>query len=135
MKKIISFFLIFTVVLSLNAQPRHHQHEKRQTNIVEMVDDLSASQRKQLLKAQSETHERIDALYAKLDGIRDSIRLIMHKEGDYSKDLFPLFDREAIVQAQISKEMYSLRVFIDNILTPKQLEQFRSALKRSKRKP
>ena len=99
-----------------------------------MVDDLSSSQRKKLIKVQQDAHVKIDALHTQLGQVRDSIRTFSQLDGDNSKLLFPLFDREGMLQAQLSKEMYNLRISVDNILTPQQLAQFRKALQDEKNK-
>lgn len=136
MKKTILLLIALAITLSLGAQHRPHQHprEAPHPDLLEMVDDLTSSQRKQLLKAQREGHAKISALHAQLDQVRDSIRIFTQKDGDNSKILYPLFDREGNLQAQVSKEMYNLRLQIDIILTPRQLEQLRKALHKSKHK-
>ena len=59
----------------------------------------------------------------------------MEKEGDQSDKLFPLFDREAAIQAEISKEMYTTRQQIDQVLTDEQLAEFRARCKADRKKP
>ena len=115
---------------SLSAQgPRHGKEVK----IEEMVSDLSLSQKKKLLQVQEKSHERIGQLKAELDGVRDSIRTLMRRDGDNSRLLYPLFDREGALQAQISKEMYAMRTRIDAILTAEQLKELRQAMEKRRR--
>ena len=115
---------------SLSAQgPRHSKEVK----IEEMVSDLSLSQKKKLLQVQEKSHERIGQLKAELDGVRDSIRTLMRRDGDNSRLLYPLFDREGALQAQISKEMYAMRTRIDAILTAEQLKELRQAMEKRRR--
>ena len=115
---------------SLSAQgPRHSKEVK----IEEMVSDLSLSQKKKLLQVQEKSHERIGQLKAELDGVRDSIRTLMRRDGDNSRLLYPLFDREGALQVQISKEMYAMRTRIDAILTAEQLKELRQAMEKRRR--
>ena len=93
-----------------------------------MVSDLSVKQKRSLLQIQEKSHERIGQLNNQLKVVRDSIRTVMRQDGDNSKILYPLFDREGALQAQISKEMYTMRTQIDAILTPQQLAELRKAL-------
>lgn len=137
MKKFTLFLFIFTfAIMPISAQSNQHpdgrQHKHR--NVADMVDDLSSSQRKKLIKVQQDAHVKIDALHTQLGQVRDSIRTFSQLDGDNSKLLFPLFDREGMLQAQLSKEMYNLRISVDNILTPQQLAQFRKALQDEKNK-
>ena len=74
---------------------------------------------------------RFDAICTGL--MRDSIGKYMDSEGDQSKKLYPLFDREAQLQVQISREMYSTKVRIDKVLTKEQRKEFLQASKRDKR--
>ena len=69
-----------------------------------------------------------------MDKVRTEIRSMMDKEGDQSDKLFPLFDREAALQAQMSKEMYSVRIQIDQVLTQEQLVEFRARCKANRQK-
>ena len=77
---------------------------------------------------QSLSRERIGKLKAELGEVRDSIRMLMRRDGDNAKVLSPLFDREGALQAQIAKEMYAMRTRIDAILTPEQLKELRQAI-------
>lgn len=99
-----------------------------------MVSNLSTKQKKNLLEARERSLSRVDQLKAQLNVVRDSIRDYIHRDGDNSRTLYPLFDREAVIQAQISKEMYALRVRIDAILTPEQLKEFRGVLEKQRKR-
>lgn len=133
MKKYIVFvfvFLFFLHVSPLSAQetPRHGRKDNPPVKVEEMVSDLSVKQKRSLLQIQEKSHERIAQLNNQLKEVRDSIRTVMRQDGDNSKTLYPLFDREGALQAQISKEMYTMRTQIDAILTPQQLAELRKAL-------
>jgi len=137
MKKTI-LFLIVSLFLSfpLSAQGQHHNGRKDNPppKIEEMVSDLSLKQKRSLLQIQEQSHERIGQLKAELGEVRDSIRILMRRDGDNSRLLYPLFDREGALQAQIAKEMYAMRTRIDAILTPEQLKELRQAMEKRKGK-
>lgn len=133
MKKYIVFVFVFLFLLHvspLSAQEahRHGRKDNPPVKVEEMVSDLSVKQKRSLLQIQEKSHERIAQLNNQLKEVRDSIRTVMRQDGDNSKILYPLFDREGALQAQISKEMYTMRTQIDAILTPQQLAELRKAL-------
>ena len=61
-----------------------------------------------------------------------SIILFLEREGDQSRTLYPLFDREARLQVAISREMYATKLRIDEVLTK---EQRQTLLKHKKERP
>lgn len=139
MKKL--YVILFTLLLggSLLAQTEGGKHRQRPgrpepPKIEEMVSDLSAIQKKKLETITKECKEKTAKLQKELDNVRTNIRTLMNKEGDQSNKLFPLFDREAALQAEVAKEMYSTRQQIDQVLTEKQLAEFRARLKADRQK-
>ena len=72
------------------------------------------------------SRKEVDRLHAELDKVRKQINQLINSDGDNSEQLFPLFDREGALRAEISKEMYRTRRQIDEILTKEQLAEFRS---------
>ena len=137
MKKHILLIALILSAIALPAQPGHPHHgDKHRTppKVEEMVSNLSPRQRKSLLETRERSHARVEELNARLNAVRDSIRDYIHRDGDNSKALYPLFDREGVLQSQISKEMYSLRLQIDAILTPGQIKELRAALAQRKKK-
>ena len=128
--------LIIIVVLALLAlnpvmAQRGRAKEGRQRDITEIVNDLSPSQKKKLDAINEESKARVGALRARQKAVRDSIAMYIHRDGDQSRVLYPLFDREAQIQASISREMYSTKLKIDAVLTPEQRRQVRDAYRRS----
>lgn len=122
-------FLLLLLVLSVPAvaQQRDGRHSaKKHPDITELVSDLSAPQKRKIETVRKDSKERVDALRASQRAVRDSIRYYMELEGDQSRQLHPLFDREAQLQAAVSREMYAAKLRIDKILTPDQ----RAVLKR-----
>ena len=140
MKKTLTLLMIVLLGGTLLAQgspDAHRKHHRRAEppKIEEMVSDLSAVQKKKLESITQDCKTKTDKLRADLQTIRTKIRALMDKEGDQSDKLFPLFDREAALQAEISKEMYSTRQKIDQVLTAEQLAQFRACCKADRKKP
>lgn len=99
-------------------------------DITKIVSDLSASQKKKLDAINEESKKTVDALRAQQKAVRDSIAMYIHREGDNSRILYPLFDREAQIQSSISREMYSTKIKIDAVLTAEQRKMVSEACRR-----
>ena len=80
------------------------------------------------------SRKEVDRLQAELDKVRKQIHTLTNKEGDNSDQLFPLFDREGVLRAEIAKEMYRTRLQIDEILTKEQLAEMRARLQKDCKK-
>jgi len=120
------FFLLAALILLLSpamAQNHKHKDDGPRREISEMVSDLSQSQKKRLDAISDESKTRVSALRAQQKAVRDSISMYINMDGDHTKEVFPLFDREANIQRAISREMYTTKVRIDEVLTPKQRKQ------------
>ena len=130
MKKITA--LLLTLVLAVTAMGQHKndhsRHHKELPKVEEMVSDLSAIQKKKLNTVMENSRKEVDRLQAELDKVRKQINALVNKDGDNADQLFPLFDREGALRAEISKEMYRTRQQIDNILTKEQLAEMRACL-------
>lgn len=130
MKKITA--LLLTLVLAVTAMGQHKndhsRHHKELPKVEEMVSDLSAIQKKKLNTVMENSRKEVDRLQAELDKVRKQINALVNKDGDNADQLFPLFDREGALRAEISKEMYRTRQQIDNILTKEQLTEMRACL-------
>lgn len=130
MKKITT--LLLTLVLAATVMGQHKNDPSRQhkepPKVEEMVSDLSAIQKKKLNTIMENSRKEVDRLQAELDRVRKQINALINKEGDNSDQIFPLFDREGVLRAEISKEMYRTRQQIDNILTKEQLAEMRARL-------
>lgn len=116
--------LIFLTGIAFAQHPKHERYERR-PDITELVSDLSSAQKRKLETITNESKQRVDPLRNRQKAVRDSIETLMDKEGDQTKALFPLFDREARIQAEISREMYSTKVRIDEVLTKEQRQQLK----------
>lgn len=126
-----SFFVAFSLTLIFSnaiAAQEHEGKHRPMINVEEVIDDLSALQKSKLDKLQKDSRENIKLMKEQQDQVRDSIRVLMKKPGDNSKKLYPLFDREGNIQAEISKEMYRTRIRIDEILTDEQRVTFKNKM-------
>ncbi len=130
MKKIATLLLALTIGITVMGQQRneHSRHHKEPPKVEEMVNNLSAIQKKRLNTVMENSRKEVDRLQAELDKVRKQIRAITQKDGDNSDQLFPLYDREAALRADIAKEMYRTRLQIDEILTKEQLTEMRACL-------
>lgn len=127
------FILALLVAIAAPVVAQHdgrHPEKKHQADITELVDDLSAPQKHKIDNISKESKERVETLRQQRQAVRDSIRLFMELEGDQSKALYPLFDREAQLQAAVSREMYSAKLRIDEVLTKEQRAAIRKASRR-----
>ena len=134
MKRIIPFVIVFTFVLPLCAQHEGHLEKKPRHDISEVVSNLNAVQKRKIDNVSRESKERVDALRKQQHAVRDSIHEFMDREGDQSKDLFPLFEREARLQVAINREMYATKLRIDEVLNPEQRQALRNASRKKKKK-
>lgn len=128
MRKTIALLLLLALALPAVAQhegdaPRRHHHPE----ITEMVKDLNNNQKRKIETISRESRERVDALRRQQKQVRDSIGTFMALDGDQSARLFPLFEREAQLKAAVSREMYTTKVRIDQILTPEQRARLRES--------
>ena len=134
MKKIL--FLASTLLLgfTVSAQkPADHRREGKRPDITKLVSNLTDNQKGKLETITNDSRQRIEKLRARKKSVRDSIALYMDREGNQSKYLNPLFDREAKIQSEISREMYSTKVRIDEVLTKEQRAEFQTASKEQRK--
>lgn len=128
MRYITSLFacLFILSVGTASAQSKHKLDRKpHHPRVEEVVKDLNSGQKRKIDQYCKERGEHISALEGERETLRDSIRTVLHKEGDNSKVLFRMLDREAKIQAEIGKEMYRTRLKIDAVLTPDQVKLMR----------
>ena len=128
MKRIATLLLTLSLVVTVMGQqrPEHSRRHKEPPKIEEMVNNLSAIQKKRLNTVMENSRKEVDRLQAELDKVRKQIHQLTKKDGDNTEQLFPLFDREGDLRAEIAKEMYRTRLQIDEILTKEQLVELRS---------
>lgn len=135
MKKILPLALALFLAFALSAQRQDgKRHDQKRPDITELVSNLTDDQKSQLEAITNDSRQRVEKLRAQQKAVRDSINLYMDREGDQSKYLNPLFDREAKIQAEISREMYASKVRIDKVLTKEQRAEFQKASKQHRKK-
>ena len=132
MKKITLILLLALFALPLSAQHEGDGQHRKHRDVTEIVHDLNAVQKRKVENISNESRERVAALRNQQKAVRDSITMLMDREGDQSRELYPLFDREAKLQAAISREMYAAKLRIDEVLKPEQREALRAASKKNK---
>ena len=138
MKKILLVAFILSP-FAFHLSPCFAQHDgrypekKRQADITELVSDLSAPQKRKIENISKESKERVDVLRKQQQAVRDSIRIYMEREGDQSKVLFPLFDREAQLKAAVDREMYATKLLIDEVLTKEQRATLRQSVAKKRK--
>lgn len=107
--------------------PRHGRHQER-PKVEEMVSNLSKRQQSRLEAISADSRAQVEKKRAELNAVRQTIRQLMEKEGDQSAKIFPLLDREAALEADISKIMYRTRLQIDEVLTKEQVAELRAKI-------
>jgi len=138
MKHTIAIALSLLFTLMVFAQPakpmRGPIHKDEIPKVEKMVSNLTAMQKKKIESITANSKKEVFKLRQELESIRSQIGSLNNKEGDQSAKLFPLFDRESQLMAEISKEMYRCRVRIDEVLTPEQIKEFRDSLEAERQK-
>jgi len=128
MKYIVAIILTLCFSLMLFAQPKGGPNHNDIPKVEKMVSNLSALQKKRLESITDKSKKEVIKLRSELESVRSQIGKLNNKEGDQSATLFPLFDRECQLMAEISKVMYRCRIEIDGVLTPEQIKEFRKSL-------
>ena len=137
MKRIILTAIAICIAVAAAAQPVQKQpkpgDKKGPMKIEEFISDLSKTQKSKIDIITKRTAKNVDNYRQQLKAVRDSIRSYMDSPDDKSSILFPLYEREGRLQAEISKEYYRSKVEIDNVLTPEQYRTLKE--KMSKNRP
>ena len=110
MKKTLTLIVALALGLTLMAQTPgggNHRHHKRPEppKVEEMVSNLSAVQKKKLETIAQDSKKQTEKIQKELESVRNNIRKLMNQDGDQSDKLFPLIDREAALQAEMTKAM------------------------------
>lgn len=131
MKKVALLLLSIVLATSVMGQSKAEQsaRHKELPKIEEMVNGLSAFQKKRLNSLMEDSKKEVDRLQAELEKVHKQIHALFDKDEDCSEQLFPLFDREAEIRAEISKNMYRTRIQIFDILTKEQVAEYKAAIK------
>lgn len=138
MKRILTATLTLFLCLQFSAVVAQNQPSKKlnrqRPDITQFVSNLSDSQKSKLESITQESRQRVDMLREQQKAVRDSIARYMDRDDNQSKYLYPLFDREAKLQAEISREMYATKVRIEEVLNKEQRQEFREASKKHRQK-
>lgn len=134
MKRIVIILSLLILYNTTWAQKTDRPQLPREMIIEDFVDNLSIRQKKQLNAVRLASKSKLENLKNELNIVRDSIRINMDMYGDNSMVLFPLFEREANIQKEISKETYRVKVRIDNILTREQYNVLTKKIRASHKK-
>lgn len=128
----IAFSLIVGIaaVQGQESQPcKNDKKGHRPPKVEECVSNLSSVQKKKLESLKNDSRTRMKQITKSQQDLRDSIKTLMEQEGDHSSVLFPMFEREAVLQTEMSKEMYRSKLQIDQILTKEQRTEFHKNMK------
>ena len=135
MKHILFIIAILTLSLfqspiSFAQKPNRDGGQKGQKEKIEdVITDLTPQQKSKIDAITKQSSKNIERYRTQLHTVRDSIRLYMASRDDNSKKVFILYDREARLRAELSKEYYRTKVAIDAVLTPEQFATFQKHMK------
>lgn len=132
MKKTVILIALFLLVsVSGYSQQKGEHKRSHDFKIENFVDDLSADQKKKIDDISSQYLKRISNMRSDLRAVRDSIRTLSDQYGDHTKQIFPMYEREAKIQTEISKEMYRMKLKLDKVLTREQYDTLHEKLSKS----
>ena len=136
MKKIflIASILLFSTVAVAQTHKGDGRHNAKKEKIESIITDLTPQQKSRIDAITQRSSMNVEKYRSQLDAVRDSIRLLMSGRENNSSKLFPLYDREGRLQAEISKEYYRTKVAIDALLTPEQYQRLRENLEQRRQK-
>ncbi len=104
-------------------QKSNGQQPELEDKIAEIIDDLTSEQRETIHDITLQSRKKIGQYRAQRKVLHDTIHNILRLPGDQSETLFPLFDRSALLRADIDKELYLTRQRISSVLTEEQLHK------------
>lgn len=136
MRQLFIAILFVGCALTCFAQPDHGPDNKKppRMDIEQFVSNLSTIQKTQIDAIMRKSTKTIETYRKQLGEVRDSIRTFMDKEGDQSKVIFPLYEREGRLQTEISKEFYRMKTEIDKVLTPQQRREMHDKMDAERKK-
>ena len=136
MKRFLLTVIAVCIAVIATAQPGsrtpRENDKKGPMKIEELISDLSKTQKTKIDNITKRTTKTIDNYRQQLNSVRDSIRSYMESPNDHSNILFPLYEREGRLQAEISKEYYRCKVAIDKLLTPEQYRTLKEQMDKHK---
>lgn len=134
MKRNITIVLLLAAfsIPAMAQRPAGKHNGKKGPEVAELVGDLNATQKNKIETITNDSRKRMESLRARQKAVRDSIDMFMDREGDQSTVLYPLFERDAALRVAVSREMYSTKVAIDQVLSADQRRALKAALKNRK---
>lgn len=138
MKQIIITAILVCLAGAATAQTGNKPPKENNVEISDFISDLSKAQKSKIDLITKRTAKTVEGYRQQLDAVRDSIRSYMDSPEDHSAILFPLYEREGRLQAEISKEYYRSKTSIDKILTPEQYRLLKDKMAKqraAKRRP
>ncbi len=106
-----------------NWQKANGQQPELEEKIADIIDDLTSEQRETIHDITVQSRKKIGQYRARHKVLHDTIHNILRLPGDLSETLFPLFDKSALLRADIDKELYLTRLRISSVLTEEQLHK------------
>lgn len=123
MKRALLLVFALAVAFTLSAQAPHRGGGKKE-KIEDIITDLTPQQKSRIDAITQRSSKTVENYRSQLKTVRDSIKLYMGSRNDNSNKVFPLYDREARLRAELGKEYYRTKVAIDAVLTPEQYRLF-----------
>lgn len=139
MKKLLPLFLLASMFYGVWAQDKGQPRSKHQNmcyGIESLIDDLTPIQKRKLERLSAQTKKNIGTLKDQHSRLRDSISFLLQQTASdaIARELYPMFEREAKLNAKIQKEYYKTRLAIDGILTDEQAQYLTQKLKEERQK-
>lgn len=131
MKRTLFLIVALAFAFTLSAQAPHRGDGKKES-IEEIVTDLTPQQKSRIDAITQRSSKNVEKYRSQLKTVRDSIKLYMNRRDDNSAKVFPLYDREARIRAELSKEYYRTKVAIDAVLTPEQFRLFQQNMEKKR---
>lgn len=132
MKQLIITAILVCLAGNVVAQPGAMPPKENNVEISDFISDLSKTQQSKIDLITKRTTKIVNNYRTQLNSVRDSIRAFMDSPDDFSSILFPLYEREGRLQAEISKEYYRSKVAIDKLLTPEQYQQLKEKMAKNR---
>lgn len=131
MKRVLFLIVALAFAFTLSAQAPYKGGVKKE-KIEDIVTDLTPQQKSRIDAITQRSSKNVEKYRSQLKTVRDSIRLYMKSRDDNSTKVFPLYDREARLRAELSKEYYRTKVAIDAVLTPEQFRLFQQSIEKKR---
>ncbi len=123
---IVGICFLFLFAGQANAQKEEYNKAMRyrympyEKQVEEVLTNLTDNQRKMLHKLSKENKEYMDKYRKDRDQLKKTIKSLLEMKEDVSEALFPLIDMKARLEAEKEKNLYKMKLKIDEILTPEQ---------------